>query len=286
MRQEADQEDGEGHERPVLPELGRVVAVARLAIRVGQVEALVEDVARRDVVHAERHEHLAVRLGARQVLPAVRGHHARVLRDAGAVVGGQHVAGRGAAQGEGARVARGAVPGGQVGQGAHDGLARVRVQPPEVDTHQARARQGEGGAALPPGEAAWGLALGHSGAGFILQAEQRGEDGSEAHEDPEQPSHGAVFRAGVCGLVYRLGGALGGRSHMLREFLVPLCSLCACSIGGIACLDRLCLFHQMYQTMAAKLVSERWLLNQCSDPHFFSRMHEHSDLCFQVGNFV
>jgi hypothetical protein len=69
---------------------------------------------------------------------------------------------------------------------------------------------------------------------------------------------------------------------MMREFMVPLTTLCACAIASIAGLDRLCLFHQTYQSMAAKLESERWLLQQCSDPHFFSRMHQHSDLCFQV----
>jgi hypothetical protein len=71
---------------------------------------------------------------------------------------------------------------------------------------------------------------------------------------------------------------------MLREFMLPLFTLCACVIASIAGLDRLCLFHQTYQTMAAKLESERWLLTQCSDPHFFSKMHQHSDLCFQVEN--
>ena len=71
---------------------------------------------------------------------------------------------------------------------------------------------------------------------------------------------------------------------MLREFMLPLFTLCGCVIASIACLDRLCLFHQTYQTVAAKLESERWLLQQCSDPHFFSKMHQHSDLCFQVEN--
>jgi hypothetical protein len=71
---------------------------------------------------------------------------------------------------------------------------------------------------------------------------------------------------------------------MLREFVLPLATLCGCVIASIAGLDRLCLFHQTYQSMAAKLQSERWLLQQCSDPHFFSKMHQHSDLCFQVEN--
>lgn len=69
---------------------------------------------------------------------------------------------------------------------------------------------------------------------------------------------------------------------MLHEFLIPLVTLACCAVGGIAGLDRLCLFHQTYQSMVSKLESERWLLDQCSDPHFFSKMHQHSDLCFQV----
>lgn len=69
---------------------------------------------------------------------------------------------------------------------------------------------------------------------------------------------------------------------MLQEFLIPVATLCCIVIAGIGSLDRLCLFHQTYQTISAKLTSERWLLEQCSDPHFFSRMHTHSDLCFQV----
>jgi hypothetical protein len=69
---------------------------------------------------------------------------------------------------------------------------------------------------------------------------------------------------------------------MLREFMIPLTTLCCCAVVSIAGLDRLCLFHQTYQSMEAKLQSERWLLEQCSDPHFFSKMHQHSDICFQA----
>jgi hypothetical protein len=71
---------------------------------------------------------------------------------------------------------------------------------------------------------------------------------------------------------------------MLREFMIPLVTLCCIVIGGIGSLDKLCLFHQKYQSVSAKLESERWLLEQCLDPLFFSRMHTHSDLCFQVEN--
>jgi len=71
---------------------------------------------------------------------------------------------------------------------------------------------------------------------------------------------------------------------MIREFMIPLVTLCCIVVAGVASLDKLCQFHQTYQAMSAKLESERWLLDQCSDPHFFSKMHTHSDLCFQVEN--
>lgn len=64
--------------------------------------------------------------------------------------------------------------------------------------------------------------------------------------------------------------------------MIPLVTLCCMVIAGIASLDKLCLFHQTYQSVSARLESERWLLEQCSDPLFFSKMHTHSDLCFQV----
>jgi hypothetical protein len=71
---------------------------------------------------------------------------------------------------------------------------------------------------------------------------------------------------------------------MLQEFMIPLVTLCCVVLLGIASLDKLVFFHQVYQEMASKLESERWLLEQCSDPHFFSKMHTHTNLCFQVEN--
>ena len=88
----------------------------------------------------------------------------------------------------------------------------------------------------------------------------------------------------MCGLYNWLSRRSGQAIYyyMLREFMIPLTTLCCCAVVSIAGLDRLCLFHQTYQSMEAKLQSERWLLEQCSDPHFFSKMHQHSDICFQA----
>lgn len=71
---------------------------------------------------------------------------------------------------------------------------------------------------------------------------------------------------------------------MLAEFMIPLLTLSCSVIMCIGCLNQLCQLHQIYQTVSARLEGEQWLLAQCSDPLFFSKMHVHSDLCFQVDN--
>lgn len=71
---------------------------------------------------------------------------------------------------------------------------------------------------------------------------------------------------------------------MLREFLVPVATLAVCMGVCVCCIHHLCLFHQIYLGMAARLESERWLVAQCDDPHFFAKMHLHTDLCFTVGD--
>lgn len=76
---------------------------------------------------------------------------------------------------------------------------------------------------------------------------------------------------GVCGV-------------MLTEFMLPLLTLSCSMVVCIAGLNQLCQLYQIYQTVSSRLDGERWLLAQCSDPHFFSKMHMHSDLCFQVEN--
>lgn len=71
---------------------------------------------------------------------------------------------------------------------------------------------------------------------------------------------------------------------MLMEFMVPLVTLCCSMVLCIACIDLLCQFHQIYEATSSKLAGEKWLLGQCDDPHFFSKMHLHSDICFTVEN--
>jgi hypothetical protein len=71
---------------------------------------------------------------------------------------------------------------------------------------------------------------------------------------------------------------------MLSEFMVPLATLTCAMVLCITCINQLCQFHQIFQATSARLESERWLLSQCSDPNFFSKMHLHTDLCFTVEN--
>jgi hypothetical protein len=77
---------------------------------------------------------------------------------------------------------------------------------------------------------------------------------------------------------------VSGPPGMLHEFLVPLgtlvCSMCMC----MCCLHWLCQFHKIFLETSGRLESERWLVQQCADPHFFSKMHLHTDLCFTVTN--
>ncbi len=148
MTQAADEDHRQDDQRPVLPGLEGVVPVEEHALRVHQVQALVEDVARADVVQAQAGEGLAGRPRAREVLPAVCSNLLAVLwhRRPGPWHGLSHV---GRAQGPGARVAREAVPVGLV-QVAQDGVGRVRVDGPEVDADGAGAGQDKRGPALPP----------------------------------------------------------------------------------------------------------------------------------------
>ena len=71
---------------------------------------------------------------------------------------------------------------------------------------------------------------------------------------------------------------------MLREFLIPVATLSFWMVLCILSVNQLCQFHAIYQATSARLQSERWLRVQCEDPHFFSNMHLHSDLCFTVEN--
>jgi hypothetical protein len=49
-------------------------------------------------------------------------------------------------------------------------------------------------------------------------------------------------------------------------------------------ISRMCLFHEAYVSESNKRVDERWLLEQCKDPEFYSNIRQHTDLCTEVAN--
>lgn len=71
---------------------------------------------------------------------------------------------------------------------------------------------------------------------------------------------------------------------IMRDFVQPVVALAFWMGLSIVSLNQLCQLHQIYQGTSARLQSEQWLLRQCGDPHFFSNMHLHTDLCFTVEN--
>jgi hypothetical protein len=46
--------------------------------------------------------------------------------------------------------------------------------------------------------------------------------------------------------------------------------------------SRIFIFHSAYTTHTAKVVDERWLLEQCKTPEFYSNIRQHTDLCEAV----
>ena len=77
---------------------------------------------------------------------------------------------------------------------------------------------------------------------------------------------------------------MGARPAMLREFLVPLATLGFWMGVSVVCVNQLSVLYAVHRTVSARLHSERWLREQCADPHFFSNMHLHTDLCIAVEN--
>lgn len=48
--------------------------------------------------------------------------------------------------------------------------------------------------------------------------------------------------------------------------------------------SRIYLLHEAYIQESSKRSDESWLLQQCSDPEFYSNMRQHTDLCTEVAN--
>lgn len=53
---------------------------------------------------------------------------------------------------------------------------------------------------------------------------------------------------------------------------------------GTFCISRVFLLHEAYVAESNKRTDERWLLQQCKDPEFYSNIRQHTDLCTEVAN--
>lgn len=66
------------------------------------------------------------------------------------------------------------------------------------------------------------------------------------------------------------------------EPLSSAMSLLAILITSVFVLDALAAFHAAYQRASLRLEDERWLLDNCRDPTFFSKMRAHTNVCYEV----
>lgn len=49
------------------------------------------------------------------------------------------------------------------------------------------------------------------------------------------------------------------------------------------CVTRVYALHEAYVAEVGKREDERWLLDKCTDPEFYSNLRQHSNLCTEVG---
>lgn len=73
-------------------------------------------------------------------------------------------------------------------------------------------------------------------------------------------------------------GMLAVIQHSLIAFAVGLCCMVAC----IGSLDMLSALYTAYERERVQLEDEAWLLTNCRDPVFFSKMRSYSNICFEV----
>ena len=50
------------------------------------------------------------------------------------------------------------------------------------------------------------------------------------------------------------------------------------------CISRVFLLHEAYIAESSKRIDERWLLEKCREPEFYSNIRQHTDLCTEVAN--
>jgi hypothetical protein len=66
------------------------------------------------------------------------------------------------------------------------------------------------------------------------------------------------------------------------EIISATVSMFASVIGATACLDCLGALYTAYKRACMRLDDEKWLLENCRDPTFFSKMRAHPAVCSEV----
>jgi hypothetical protein len=61
--------------------------------------------------------------------------------------------------------------------------------------------------------------------------------------------------------------------------VMPVAAALAAALAGV---DGVSAFHTFYRKACLRLEDERWLLNQCRDPVFFSKMRAYTNVCSEV----
>ena len=68
----------------------------------------------------------------------------------------------------------------------------------------------------------------------------------------------------------------------LAEAALAMMPVVAGVAFALAGLDGVSAFHTAYRRACLRLEDERWLLNQCRDPVFFSKMRAYTNVCSEV----
>lgn len=64
----------------------------------------------------------------------------------------------------------------------------------------------------------------------------------------------------------------------VTSFATICTTLCVCFIA----MSKICLLHEEYTARAQQIESEAWLREKCTDPEFFVKLGQHTNLCEQI----
>lgn len=71
-------------------------------------------------------------------------------------------------------------------------------------------------------------------------------------------------------------------AHGILSLVSVLVSILVSSLAAMVGMDGAGAFYTAYRCACLRLDDERWLLGQCSDPVFYSKMRAHSNVCGEV----